>query len=339
MQKTAISLCYHPTATILVDDNKEYLMSLGSSLRQNSNLLCYFYEDPVALLNYLATGYQAIACMVRDENNRSIVPPLDITSIHHDIYNADRFKQIANIIVDYDIPSMNGAQLCEKIKDPFINRIMLTGKADEELAITLFNEAKIDYFALKGTTDLIKKLQTMLDEKQQAFFLRLTEKALNKVAINSWHTLTCLSDPEFTVLFTRLLAQTQAVEYYLLDDQGSFLLLDRYAKPSWLIMANEEKMTSYYQTAKDGAANKKVIAQLKNKIMLPYFPATVTKNAAMRWEDYLYPAKVLAGRKRYYYAHINAPKIHEIQTENILSYQSYIDTTYQEYLHDFLAIA
>lgn len=344
---TKISLCYYPTSTIFVDDNKDFFISISTNLITESGLLCYFYDEPHLALRFLNEQYQADPfinrCIVSDDENddpaNHVVVNLDVTAIHKEIYNPKRFSQTATLVIDYGMPGTNGADFCQQVKDEYIKKIMLTGEADKDLAVQLFNERKIDKFITKDATNLTTMLTQALAQMQQDYFLNLSAIALNQSNKQSRKLLKYLSDPAFITLFDKVRHQVQAIEYYLLDNQGSFLFLDKDAKPSCLIVVSDEEMDAYYNIAKYGDATEQVIKSLENRTKLPYFPASLERKIPpFTWEKYLYPAEVVEGKERYYYSFITNPKIPDIRLDKISSYQNYLDTIYQDYLNNLLTI-
>ena len=49
-------------------------------------------------------------------------------------------------VMDVAMPELNGMEFCRRITDPSIRKIVLTGKADEHVAVKSFNEGLIDRF-------------------------------------------------------------------------------------------------------------------------------------------------------------------------------------------------
>ena len=69
------------------------------------------------------------------------------------IYNKERFGETSVVVVDFAMPQMNGEEFCRKLgqlKGNSVKIIMLTGEADEEMAVRLFNAGVIDKFLRKG---------------------------------------------------------------------------------------------------------------------------------------------------------------------------------------------
>lgn len=345
-----IGLCYHPTTTILVDDEKDFLKFISEGLFENHKLTCRPFYDPTDALDFLTKLYQADPfinhCLKSNDDHNSMISVtanLDITAIHKQMYNPKRFNQISDIVVDYAMPKMTGADVCQKIQTPYIKKIMLTGQAGPDTGIVLFNKANINQFIVKGDLNkLIPALSITIQQMQQRNFLEMSEKILNQVnQYSETPVLACLTDPAFIKLFNDICKQAQADEFYLLDSQGSFVFLDKNAKLSWLIVVSEEQMVGFHQIAQLGDSTPSIVKSLKERTKIPFFPIaasgeqtyeTMNEFHPANWDKYLYPAKILEGNTRYYYAYLPELRIHDIETNKITSYQSYLDKFYEEYL-------
>ena len=78
-----------------------------------------------------------------------------------------------------------------------------------------------------------------IQELQENYFITLTDIALSKT--NNSNVLSTIEDPVFTDLFNKICKKNQIIEYYLLDEQGSYLLLDKNKKITWLIVKKKLK--------------------------------------------------------------------------------------------------
>lgn len=76
------------------------------------------------------------------------------------------------VIVDYQMPGMNGAQLIRRIKEKYtdIHFIMLSGQANEVIVAQLQNEEVLDNFISKPWSEeqLLKIIKPYLEEMEKA---------------------------------------------------------------------------------------------------------------------------------------------------------------------------
>lgn len=339
MKASEISLCFHPTLTMLVDDNKDYLKHIGTFLANVHNLPCYLYDDPKLALHFLNTDYQADPFInhCSSGNNESnsqinhVVTDLNVWMIHQEIYNSNRFKLLSNVVADYGMPGLSGAEFLRSIKDNYVVKSMLTGEGDHNLAVQLFNDADISKFFLKNNNELLTVLVDGIHKLQQKFFMNLSELVISKLTKKTNQLLSCLEDIAFANLFINCFNSCKAVEYYLLNEYGSFLFLDKDANPSWLIVADEDAMESYYNIAEFYDDTPETVTKaLKEKTMIPYFHMESVEIPPTHWLSYMHPAESLEGNKKYYYAFVTNSSAYNIYPEKIISYQTFLDNFYQQ---------
>ncbi len=327
MRKNRLNICYYPTSLILVDDNKKFLQSLRLGL---SDYSCYFYENPKKALDFLNDSYKyepfINRSLLSEEDNHVEQPVagLNIKKIHHEIYNSSRYEEISVLLADYSMPYKNGSEFCKEIQSKYLQKVMLTGEASNELAIAAFNEGIINKFILKSSIGFLNVIMNNIQELQENYFITLTDIALSK--INKNNILAIIEDPVFIELFNNLCKKHQIVEYYLLDEQGSYLLLDKNKKMKWLIVKKESEMKNLINFAAFEEAPEPILNALQNRDKLPYFHTEIELNKPpSEWEEYLYPAIKLHGKELYYYSFIDDLTPLNMEMEKILSYSNFLD--------------
>lgn len=308
MKKMRLNICYYPTSLILVDDNKKFLQSLRLGL---SDYSCFFYENPKEALDFLNNSYKfepfINRSLLSEEDNRLEQPiaGLNIKKIHHEIYNSSRYQEISVLLADYSMSYINGTEFCKALKSKDLQKVMLTGEASNELAIVAFNGKIIDKFILKSSKSFLNVIMNNIQELQENYFITLTDIALSKT--NNNNVLSTIEDPVFIDLFNIICKQNQIVEYYLLDEQGSYLLLDKNKKMKWLIVKKESEMQDLINFATFEEAPKSILDALQNREKIPYFHTEIELNKTpYQWERYLYPAIKLYGKEVYYYSLIDS---------------------------------
>ena len=172
--------CYYPTTIVLVDDSMDFLNNL--SLQLDPQLAYQLYGSPLQALDGINTSssnkplYERCLSPYRDYSeiasfySAQQVFVLDFGRIGNQVYNAQRFSEIAVAVVDYDMPEMNGLEFCQAINNPYIKKILLTGKADERVAVEAFNRGIIDRFIMKSDAQAAEKINAMVGHLQYQYF-------------------------------------------------------------------------------------------------------------------------------------------------------------------------
>lgn len=332
MKQHGIPTCYFPTTAVFVDDSKDFLMNL--SLQFDDHLAYRLYESPQEALAVLSKekGYQsrlngrcfseytdAIVCPI---TNRTINVNFD--AIHQEVYNPDRFGEISVLFVDYSMPGMNGLELCKALENSPMKKVLLTGQADEKMAVQAFNEGIIDQFILKNDPDVINIMNNTIRALQQRYFQEISEMTVQALAVDSP---TFLKDPASSSFFKQFCQQHGIVEYYLTESTGSFLLLDLNGKPSILLIKTAEDLQMLRELAADNDAPAEVLKQLEQGTHIPYSPKSegysIIEN--IDWVNDMVPVKQLQAHDTYYYAWIEQPDLSDLNFDKVISYSAYLD--------------
>ena len=82
----------------------------------------------------------------------------------------------------------------------------------------------------------------------------------------------------------------QAVEFYILNETGSCLLLDTKANLRWIIFATETTLADFCDIAEQNEAEHDILDSLKTKQKIPFFLASSDKETPVdKWRDYMLP--------------------------------------------------
>ncbi len=174
---------------------------------------------------------------------------MDVSLLKKQIYNPDRFKHIAIAIVDYDMPKKNGLEFIRELNDSQIKVIMLTGKATQDTVIKAFNDKEIHRYVSKGDPDYLKKVSQYINELQAEFFFDFSKFILDSIKESENKV---FENKSFIDLFNKIVRENEIIEYYLLDESGSFLMLDAAGNNQiWLIIKSKKDMQHFYEIAQD----------------------------------------------------------------------------------------
>ncbi len=327
-----LNVCYYPTTTILIDDNKDFLSYVKYGLPYRP--LRHAFSNPKDAIKFIhqQPNENFITRCVNPVDNKDIdhlTIDFDLRRIHHQVLNIKRFSEISVVIVDYSMPGLDGYETCEQLKDRKIKKIMLTGEADHHTAVELFNNELIDKFILKTGAEINLKEQILeaVQALHEKYFASLTQDILNNVSNKDLQSLACLNDKGFDAYFNTIRQSNNAVEYYLMDSHGTFMFVNDTGQLSWLVIFNQHTIEEYYDiafSALEGSSN--VLDKLKNKTHVPLFITDKDYETPPHlWEQFLHPAEKIAGEKdTYYVAYIEQGNRDIFPGKPVLSYQDYI---------------
>lgn len=326
-------ICYFPTTVALVDDNENYLSTLRLKL-DPSKALYTFHTDAKKAYEYLkeaATPPDFLKRCVNQEidtmrGHRTI--DINLYPIRESVYNPDRFQQLSVLVIDQEMPGMKGLEICEKLKGTPIRKILLTGEVKDERAIQAFNTGVIDQFIPKNADNFYELLNNTISAQQKIFIESVTGSVSSGLTqMRQGYSPSCLLDPKFIELQEKLVKENNVCEYYLSDDNGSYLFLDQKGTPSWLVLKDTDEVEADYYLADDSdePPSEDILLDLKEgKLVLHLFTEDEDKNVEpVDWKKYglLHKAKVLKGEtQKYHYAYVSDPDAHDIEREKIVSF-------------------
>lgn len=324
---------WFPTTAVFVDDNASFLRSL--MLELPAELACQTFETTDAALAFIDQPaeqpplYQRCFSHHRDSDSAGAAGQqlihLDLSLIEREISNANRFREVSVVVVDYDMPGMNGLEFCRAIRNPRVRKVLFTGVADEKVAVQAFNAGLIDRFIIKSQPDAVGEVRRAVAELQQRYFSAISETLRATLMLNPPPFLT---DPAFGALFARLRAEQRFVEYYLVADPDGFLLLTDEGTLFRLLVLSEDAMDAQAATARGAAAPKDVIRALEQRRVLGYFYDSVEEyydTQEYEWQDYLVPAQRLDGEQTWYWALIESPPVDIDFDEQVANYRAYLE--------------
>ncbi|HHF7345663.1 TPA: response regulator [Legionella feeleii] len=331
MPPFSIPTCYFPSTALFIDDSRDFLLNFV--LQLDEGLAYRVFDSPFDALDCIykkrceldLLSQRCLSEYTEAKNcpltNHTV--NLDLAAIHAEIYNSRRFSEISVVVVDYAMPEMDGVEFCRRIENTNIKKILLTGQADEKLAIEAFNEGLIDRYIQKSDPNVAELITKSIYDLQLHYFQAMSDIVVRMLSVTSP---SCLHDKKFADFFRQLRQEKGAVEYYLADNSGSFLLLDDDANVSFLIVKNESDMRLHYDLALDNGASEEVLDQLATGEKIPCFWQANTQ--APQWDDWstcLVPAQRFVSNEVYFYAYVQGPVLFDVRQEKVLSYHSHLE--------------
>ncbi|NJN53057.1 MAG: response regulator [Gammaproteobacteria bacterium] len=229
----------------------------------------------------------------------------DLSLIEDEVKITDRFKRTSVVIVDYDMPQMNGLEFCRDIADRSVKKVMLTGAADEKIAVQAFNSGLIDRYISKNSTATLDMVVAFAHDLQRAYFF--DQQRILQTTI-SLEPPAFLSDEVVGDWITRLRAEHGYVEHYLVGDPTGLIMLTADGELSLLMILQEDDVVRAIDAAEQYGAPPGVLRELRERRKLAYFydiPDPSRPEAA--WRDYLHNAARVRGAEDFWLALIPAP--------------------------------
>lgn len=317
---------YFPTTTVLVDDHEEYLDVVPLMLDPMLHLRAF--SSPRAALSALGSagsrpvpgGGWLYRWKDRPSQTQELVA-LDVDSIHRIVYDPERFSEVSVVVVDYFMPEMDGVNFCKRLNNPLIGKILLTGRAEDSVAIEAFNSGVIDRFIRKSDPLAMNKLEAAIRELQQRYFERAAAFVAETLAMGRFGF---LRDPAFRSVFDSVVATFQPIESYVVCNPTGVVMLDAWGIGRFLLVQTEEDLREQYEVAEDRGAPDSVLYALRSGKALPWFWSSggFYSPQLSNPDANLFPATAVQGNRWYYFSLID--HVEPLQLEHVKSYRTWL---------------
>lgn len=323
---------YHPTTVFIIDDNMDFLQNF--SLHLDKKLACRLFnsaaeamldvENATATHLAQATPYWCDECVVPRKSQNLV--EVNLALIAKGMENPDRFAENSVIIIDYDMPFVNGVNFCRMLKNSTAKKILISGVADEKIAVEAFNDGVIDKFLLKSLRNSTSLINDYIFESQNAYFRKKTIPIKDTLALHA-DVYGFIDDPDFGKLFHGLCESKGIVEYYLTTDPCGFVMLDETAKCCQIIVYSAEELETHADIIQDQHGPAELYTAVKEKTIIPFFSSYDGYYAQniYDWRSSVYPAKRLHATSSYYYTIIDNPAFYGNLSERVARYDKYLE--------------
>ncbi len=326
---------FFPTKVAIIDDEQDYLEQIN--LLVNDDVACELFTSPLQALKVMRADKTKNERFVKEcssqwGNLTSMVQlEHDMTDLHRFVYDDRRFDRFSIMVVDYDMPEMNGLELCQQLRDPWIKKILITGKADSGIAIQAFNRGLIDQFIRKEEENIDLHLNAAIDKLSHQYFTGIYASNHEPLSQKAPYLL----DKYFVAWFKQLCQTHDVVEYYLKKNIliSEFLLVDRAGAFKFLILQTPEQATVQYEVALDDkSVPEHLLTAIHNRDVIPHFSGqgVYDNRYNANWREYVYAAKRL---NDYAYVLLEANDLPELGIERVgYSYHQFLNDFYAEML-------
>lgn len=300
MRALTLSPFFHPTTVVLVDDNEAFLRSL--TLELPPSIACRGFTNPEEALAFLnePIGLAPLVdrCFTLDRSHATdAVIHLDLGAIEQEINHRQRFRRVSVVLVDYAMPSLDGLTFCQRMTDPYARRAMLTGVADEKLAVEAFNAGLIHRFIPKHKATAVDAVVAFIAELEREYFDQYLARLRTALAIDPPGFLV---DPVLAVKLRRLMTDEQVTEYYLVNDPPGFLMLRSNGSVLRVLLLDAASRQSQMDFVRRHRAPPDIRQGIENGRLVGLFSGDSPDDyfgEPYPWQEKVVPALALQGRE------------------------------------------
>ena len=245
----SFSLYRRPGAVVFLDDDPDYLEMLAEVMPQD--WLVRLLMRPVACIEMLlAEALDREADLWRQQEivNRwrdgvALIPQV-LQYWRED--DTARFARTQVCVVDYSMPSMSGLRVLSELTPWSGSRILLTGRADEQLAVSAFNRGLIEQFIPKQSPDIrlrltgaVQKLLHKPDPRYEQVWRVTLSRAQSAL----------LDDPVVCAALEKLALAHGWVEHVVMGAPFGVLALNQQGQAEWLQLEPLDKLAELAEMA------------------------------------------------------------------------------------------
>lgn len=312
--KTPLTPYYHPTTACFIDDNESFVAGLALVMPSHMSSVGFF--NPVDALEYVNRPQElpslADRCFSAHQHSSRQLFRLDTDLIEQEINIVRRFNRLSVVIVDYSMPAMDGLEFCEQVKDPYVGKVLLTGVADEKMAVEAFNAGLIDRFIAKSHPMASQQISEFSLDMQNNYFRAQTDQVQRTLSLTGP---LFLNDPDVIRWVRRLMRRKNFCEYYMVSRPAGLLMLNPAGEIAHLVVQSEIECDEQATYAERLGAPAAIVRRLRKRSHVGFFlddPASYDASEGYPWDDFIQRATRLGETDQYWYAALFMAPPHNI---------------------------
>ena len=257
------SLHRRPGGIVFLDDDPDYLEMLAEVMPSDWYIrLLLRPVECIHLLMQETPQWESDAWRHQEIINRwrdgiPLIPQI-LTYWKED--GAARFAFTQVCVVDYAMPAMSGLQVLSELTGWTGSRVLLTGRVEEQLAVSAFNRGLIERFVPKQSPDLrlrlTKAIESLLDlpdpRHQQTWRATLSRDQ---------HALLC--NPVISQQLDNLARREGWIEHIVIGVPFGVLALDGKGRVGWLQLEPSEKLPELAEMAESDGWDRAVVEDIR----------------------------------------------------------------------------
>ena len=255
-------LFHRPGTVVFLDDDPDYLEMLALVLPRGwplklflrpADCIAHLMQEP-PFWEADAWNQQQLIALWRE--GKPLIPQI----LAYWSRYTERYALSRVVVVDFSMPGMDGLQVLAELGDWPGARILLTGQADEQVAVRAFNRGLIDQFIPKQTQDISRRLREAVEHllfTSHARHAQLWRSTLSQEQ-SSW-----LRSPGVDAWLANF-TQKHWVEHVVIGAPFGVLGMDTNGKVAWLQLETRQGLGALAEIAELAGVAPADVAEIRS---------------------------------------------------------------------------
>lgn len=252
-----------PGGVVFLDDDPDYLEMLAQVMPPDWYVRLFLQPvDCIHMLQQEPPRWEADAWRQQEIINRwhqgqALIP--QILQYWRDDGMA-RFELTHACVVDYSMPAMSGLRVLSELVDWAGSRVLLTGRADEQLAVSAFNRGLIEQYIPKQSPDIRLRLTKAIQHLLNLPNIRHQNTWRSTLSREQHAT---LRNPSVAGDLDALARRQQWVEHMVIGAPFGVLALDSQGQAVWLQLEPADKLHELAEMAESQGWPADTVAEIR----------------------------------------------------------------------------
>ncbi|MEM7495914.1 MAG: hypothetical protein AAF471_07285 [Myxococcota bacterium] len=286
----------HTATTVLVDDHPDFLRSLVMLRLPDEPSRIFAYPEKAlewlranAPPHPLTRKWQEL-----DLERQPRKWPEALAALRAYANDPKRFAVVSTLLSDYDMPRMNGMQLCQQAPAHIV-KIMQSGMVFSDGIEQAIKAGIIRQFVPKGSGE--GKLEKALAEAREVYFRQVGQPLAEALASQLAREQSALFTSGFAVWLWEHMERLAAAEMYLWDSVGSHVVVQKEGTAHALCVQNPQQAAKVVQDARSEHVPQTLRQELldRKKMVCRVTAAGVEIPPPREWKRHAYPAVSVEG--------------------------------------------
>jgi CheY-like chemotaxis protein len=247
---------------------------------------------------------------------------LDPARVQEQFRSLTRFRRVSVVVADYGMPAMSGLDLCSRIVDEAIQKVLITGLADHREVIQAFGERSIQGFIPKERPTLFSELVHDVRELRRQYFI---EKARYLKTHLGMESAPFALDPVVSDYFSKICGRLEIAEHYIVQEPPGILMVSSRGLVHRLVVLDESQLHDQISVVRACGAPLEVEQAIRSKAKAVALDYSLLKQRAEShpWESLLIDLERLVGCQSWYVGLASDTRATDLQY--VASYLSYVE--------------